>query len=58
MSDFTIIENNRKGRDNFGHNYGSEDHRISKEDIQALLDGKALACEINGGEYTLFIEME
>lgn len=58
MSDFTIIENNRKGRDDFGHNYGSADYKISKENIQALLNGKALACEINGNEYTLFIEME
>ena len=28
---------------------------ISKEDIQALLDGKQLACDINGNEYSLFI---
>lgn len=58
MSDFTIIENSRKGRDKYGHNYGSQNNKISKENIQALLDGKALACDINNGEYSLFIEME
>lgn len=31
---------------------------ISKEDIQALLDGKQLACDINGNKYSLFIVLK
>ena len=31
---------------------------ISEEDIQALLDGKQLACDINGHEYSLFIVLK
>lgn len=57
-SDFTIIENTSKARDEYGHNYGSEVFTISKNDINALLSGKQLACDINGGEYSLFIILE
>ena len=57
MSDFKIIENTKEGRDDFGYCYGFDEHTITKEQIQALLDGKALAVEINGGEYSLFIEL-
>lgn len=57
-SNFTIIENTKKAQNEFGHNYGSDTYYISKEDIQALLNGKQLACEINGNEYSLFIVLE
>lgn len=58
MSNFTVIENNNKARDEFGHNYGSEIYEISKKDIQALLNGKQLASEMNAGEYSIFIRLE
>lgn len=57
-SDFTIIENTRLGRNQFGHNYGSQESIISIKDINALLNGKALAIDINCGEYVLFIELD
>ena len=57
-SDFTIIENTEEAQNEFGHNYGSETYSISKQDIEALLNGKQLACEINGGEYSLFIVLK
>lgn len=57
-SDFTIIENTKEAQDEFGHNYGSDTYCISKEDIQALLLGKQLACGINENEYSLFIILE
>ena len=56
--DFTIIENTKEAQDEYGHNYGSDTYYISKEDIQALLDGKQLACNINGNEYSLFIVLK
>jgi hypothetical protein len=57
-SDFSIIENTREAQDEYGHNYGSDTYYISKEDIKALLDGKQLACDINGNEYSLFIVLK
>lgn len=57
-SNFAIIENTREARDEYGHNYGSSIYVMSKNDIQALLDGKQLACEINGNEYSLFIVLD
>lgn len=57
-SDFEIIENSREAQNEFGHCYGSETHTISKEDIQALLDGKQLATTINCSEYSIFIVLD
>ena len=45
-------------QDEYGHNYGSDTYYVSKEDIQALLDGKQLACDINRNEYNLFIVLK
>ena len=55
---FEIIENTYEAKEKFGFNYGAETHFITKEDIEALLNGKALATDISGGEYSLFIELE
>lgn len=57
-SDFSIIENSMKAQNEFGHCYGSETYIITKEDIQALLDGKQLATTINFNEYSLFIILD
>lgn len=57
-SDFTIIENTPEARDKFGHNFGSQIFTITINDIEALQSGKQLACDINGGEYALFIVLE
>lgn len=57
-SDFTIIENTREAENEYGHRYGSELFVITKKDIEALLKGKELACDINCGEYALFIVLE
>ena len=58
MEDFCIIEKTQKARNEYGHRYGSEIFEITKKDIKALLDGKQLACDINCGEYALFIVLE
>lgn len=57
-SDFVIIENTQNSRNEYGHRYGSEIFTITEKDIKALLSGKQLACDINGGEYALFIIMD
>ena len=58
MSDFVVIENSIKGMNEYGHCYGSEVYKITKDDIQALLDGKMLASTINCNEYSIFVTME
>ena len=40
----------------FGFNYGSEVWELDSEELAALLSGKTLAREINGGEYSLFLK--
>lgn len=55
---FEIIENTYEAKAKFGFNYGAETYFITKEDIEALLNGKALATDINYGEYSLFIELK
>ncbi len=57
MSDFKVIDNTAKARDEFGHCYGSEIHEISREDLVALLTGKMLAATVNGDEYSIFIRL-
>lgn len=57
MSDFTVIDNDEKSEREFGYYYGSETFEISRDDIQALLDGKELATTINCDEYSIFIQL-
>lgn len=56
-SKFKIIENTKKGRNSFGHLYGSETYTITESDIIALKNGKQIASTIND-EYSIFIELE
>lgn len=57
MSEFEIIENTDKARDEFEeHLYGSQRYYLTKEDLTALSEGKCLATEINN-EYAIFIEL-
>ena len=57
MSDFTVIDNNEKSEREFGYCYGAETFEVSRDDIQALLDGKELATTINCDEYSIFIRL-
>jgi hypothetical protein len=41
----------------FGTAYGSELLVVSKEDIDALLAGRAWAFPVNGGEYVHFVAL-
>lgn len=58
MSDFSIIENTDEARAQYGYAYGADFFVISKEDIEALNNGKCLAVDINAGEYVAFITLE
>lgn len=51
-----IIENSRKAVEKFGTRNGWSLIALDEEQIQALLDGKALAYD--DGEYSHFIVME
>ena len=53
MSDFTIIDDNGKSRDEFGRAI----YEISSEDLIALLDGKMLSTTINFGDDSIFIRL-
>ncbi|MCR4687700.1 MAG: hypothetical protein K5659_09025 [Lachnospiraceae bacterium] len=54
MSDFEIYLKNNK----VDPCYGLEKFSISKSDIEALLDGKKLYTQVNGGEYAVTIILE
>lgn len=50
-----VIENTKKAQDQYGHLWGSEHIIITKEQIQALLDGKQIAFDDD--EHVYFISM-
>lgn len=55
---FNIIENTNKAQEEYGRCYGCETYGITRRQIQALLDGKQLASEINLGEYAIFVVLD
>ena len=57
MSEFEIIENTDKARENFEkYFYGFQRYYLTPDDLKALSEGKCLATEIND-EYAIFIEL-
>lgn len=57
MSDFSVINNSLEAMKEFGLQYGYETFKITRNDIQALLDGKILAGDYDGG-YSIFVRLE
>lgn len=55
---YAVIDNTDEAREKFGYAYGSEECKITREDLETLLNGKALAVSVNGGEYSLFISLK
>lgn len=55
-SEFTIIEDTEKAREEFGYNYGGGIYEILRDDLKALAEGKMLATTIND-EYSIFIRL-
>jgi hypothetical protein len=56
MEDIQIIENTEEAQDIYGHWWGSSKLYLTKEMIDALLQGKCIAC--NDGEYATFVIYE
>lgn len=57
MSEFKVIENTDKARDEFEkHLYSSDRYFLTRDDLKALSEGKCLATDIND-EYAIFIEL-
>lgn len=54
MSDFEVYSKSEK----VNTCYGRENLRISREDIDALLNGKMLYSQVNDGEYAITILLE
>lgn len=55
---FDIIENTNGAQEEYGQCYGYETYGITRKQLQALLDGKQLASDINLGEYGVFIVLD
>lgn len=55
---FDIIENTNKAQEEYGQCYGYDTYGITRKQLQALLDGKQLASDINLGEYGIFIVLD
>jgi len=51
-----VIENTKAAQFEYGRMWGSRWNQITREQIQALLDGKQIA--FHDGEYTNFISLE
>ena len=54
MSDCEIYSKRKK----VDYCYGLDEFSISKEDIEALLNGKKLYTQVNDGEYAITITLE
>ena len=50
-----ILEPGEDAREKAGYAYGADYCLLTKDQIQAMLDGKQLHLDINGGEYVLFL---
>lgn len=55
---FDVIENTNKAQEEYGRCYGYETYGITRKQIQALLNGKQLATDINVGEYAIFVVLD
>ena len=53
----SIIENTKLARDEHGWLYGGMDIKITKQQIEDIINGKVLAVKVND-EYVVFIEKE
>jgi hypothetical protein len=50
-----ILEPGEDARDEAGYAYGADYCLLTKDQMQALFDGKQLQLDINGREYVLFL---
>ena len=57
MEECKIIERTNRAKNKEGWLYGGDTYVISKEELDALLQGKCLCTDINH-EYRIFIELD
>lgn len=53
-----LIENTPEARAQFSENYGAFEFPLTREQIEGLLEGKVVAFDINGREYTGFLSLK
>jgi hypothetical protein len=53
-----LIGNTAEERAQFGENFGSFEFRLTREQVEGLLAGKAVAFDINGREYAGFMTLK
>jgi hypothetical protein len=52
-----LIGNTAEKRAQFGENFGAFEFRLTSEQAEGLLAGKAVAFDINGREYSGFLSV-
>lgn len=57
-AEIEIIDPTEEAQMKFGGRYGCELLEVTEKEITALLEGKAWAFEVNGGEYSHFVVMK
>jgi hypothetical protein len=53
-----LIEDTAGARAKFGENYGAFEFRLTREQAEGLLSGKAVAFDIGEREYTGFLSLK
>ena len=53
-----VIEDTKEDRAQFGNNYGAFEFKLTREQVGGLLEGKAIAFDINDREYTGFLSVK
>ncbi len=53
-----LASNSEEAQDEFGMNHGCELWELNSNELRLLTEGKILAREINGGEYTCFLQFK
>ena len=56
MDNVKIIENTEQAKKEYGYMWGADTFYLTREMIEALLNGKCIAGD--NGEYVTFIELE
>lgn len=53
-----LIDDTVEARAAFGENFGAFEFRLTRQQVEGLLAGKAIAFDINGREYTGFLAVK
>jgi hypothetical protein len=53
-----LIDDTAEARAKFGENYGAFEFKLTREQVEGLLGGKAVAFDINEREYTGFLSLK